>query len=104
MRAMRHLKVLRRVLPRWHKREKDFRDWYCDLCAKFFYHDPETYKVWLELLRLPSQVTGYRDVRYPKMDQARSRAAELLQRLEAIQAAGKTTPVTAPVAVLGQNR
>ena len=81
MRVMRHLKILRRVLPAWHKREKDFRDWYCDLCAGFFYRDPETYKVWLELLRLPSQVTGYRDVRYPKMDQARSRAAELLKQL-----------------------
>jgi indolepyruvate ferredoxin oxidoreductase len=100
MRAMRHLKVLRRVLPRWHKREKDFRDWYCDLCAKFFYHDPETYKIWLELLGMPSQVTGYRDVRYPKMDQARNRAAELLQRLEAMQAA-KAHP--APVAVMSPN-
>lgn len=86
MRAMRHLKVMRRLLPRWHKREKDFRDWYCDLCAKFFYSDPETYKTWLELLRLPSEVTGYRDVRYPKMDTARSRAAELLKRLEAARA------------------
>ncbi len=94
MRAMRHLKVLRRLLPRWHKREKDFRDWYCDLCAKFFYSDPETYKIWLELLRLPTQVTGYRDVRYPKMDQAHGRAAELLQKLEAMQAG--RSPSSAP--------
>jgi indolepyruvate ferredoxin oxidoreductase len=99
MRAMRHLKVMRRLLPRWHRREKDFRDWYCDLCAKFFYSDPETYKTWLELLRLPSEVTGYRDVRYPKMDAARSRAAELLKRLEAAQAAAP-----APVPVLEQTR
>ena len=104
MRAMRHLKVLRRILPRWHRREKDFRDWYCDLCAKFFYHDPETYKIWLELLQLPSQVTGYRDVRYPKMDQARSRAAELLKRLEALQAAANPAAKPAPVAVLSQAR
>ncbi|MBI5684248.1 MAG: 2-oxoacid:acceptor oxidoreductase family protein [Verrucomicrobia bacterium] len=99
MRAMRHLKVMRRLLPRWHKREKDFRDWYCDLCAKFFYHDPETYKTWLELLRLPSEVTGYRDVRYPKMDHARSRAADLLKRLEAARAVAPT-----PVTALNQNR
>ncbi|MFA5191588.1 MAG: DUF6537 domain-containing protein [Verrucomicrobiia bacterium] len=104
MRAMRHLKVMRRVLPRWHRHEKDFRDWYCDLCAKFFYHDPETYKTWLELLRLPSQVTGYRDVRYPKMEQARSRAAELLQRLEAIPPNAKPTPAPVPVADLKATR
>ncbi|MCX6910393.1 MAG: 2-oxoacid:acceptor oxidoreductase family protein, partial [Verrucomicrobia bacterium] len=99
MRAMRHLKLMRRILPRWHKQEKDFRDWYCDLCAKFFYHDPETYKTWLELLRLPSQVTGYRDVRYPKMDEARSRAAELLKRLEAVQAVNRT-----PAPAMSQTR
>jgi indolepyruvate ferredoxin oxidoreductase len=99
MRAMRHLKVMRRLLPRWHKREKDFRDWYCDLCAKFSYSDPQTYKTWLELLRLPSEVTGYRDVRYPKMDQARSRAAELLKRLETARAVAPA-PVSAP----NQNR
>ncbi|MCX6900921.1 MAG: 2-oxoacid:acceptor oxidoreductase family protein [Verrucomicrobia bacterium] len=104
MRAMRHLKVLRRILPRWHKREKDFRDWYCDLCAKFFYHDPETYKTWLELLRLPSQVTGYRDVRYPKMEQARSRAAELLKRLETMQTAASQAPAPAPAVAINPPR
>jgi indolepyruvate ferredoxin oxidoreductase len=103
LRAMRHLKVLRRVLPLWHKREKDFRDWYCDLCAKFFYHDPETYKTWLEILRLPQAVTGYREVRYPKMDKARSRAADLLARIEAMQAAAANgTPAPALAAVVRQ--
>ena len=104
LRAMRHLKVLRRVLPMWHKREKDFRDWYCDLCAKFFYSDPETYKTWLEILRLPQQVTGYRDIRYPKMDKAQSRAAELLARLEAMRAASGVAPAPAQAAAVNQPR
>jgi len=99
MRAMRHLRVLRRVLPRWHQREKDFCDWYCDLLARFFYHDPETYRTWLEILRLPQMTTGYRDVRYPKMEQAKLRAAELLARIETRRTAVVPSPAHVPVPV-----
>ena len=78
LRLMRGARVLRRLLPRWHERERAFRDWYeaeavgavCD--GRLIGAAAE------EALRLPEGVTGFREVRYPKEDAARDRLAELL--------------------------
>ena len=79
LRLMRRGKFLRRLLPAWHAKEKEFRDWYFDLADQFAApRDPEAYAIWLKVLRLPEEATGYREVRYPRMAQARERAAELL--------------------------
>jgi indolepyruvate ferredoxin oxidoreductase len=83
LKLMRRAKFMRRVLPGWHAKEKEFRDWYFDLADQFTApHDPEAYATWLKILRLPEEATGYREVRYPRMAQARERAAELLASLD----------------------
>jgi len=41
--------------------------------------NPASYATWLKLLRLPEEATGYREVRYPRMELAQKRAEELLQ-------------------------
>ena len=79
LRLMREAKFLRRLMPSWHGKEKAFRDWYFDLAGQFAApRDAEAYAIWLKILRLPEEATGYREVRYPRMDLARERAEEML--------------------------
>lgn len=83
LRLMREAKFLRKLLPEWHAKEKAFRDWYFQIAESFNAQnlEKEQYALWLEILRLPEQATGYREVRYPKMEACKKQAAELLQRI-----------------------
>jgi indolepyruvate ferredoxin oxidoreductase len=81
---MRHCRWLRGLLPKWHEKEKGFRDWYMNLvdtCDLHEPHDAAAYGMWLEIFKSPEGVTGYREVRYPKQDAARQRVAELQHAL-----------------------
>jgi indolepyruvate ferredoxin oxidoreductase len=79
LRLMRKGKVLRRMLPTWHSKERAFRSWYFDLADQFVAPvDPVSYATWLKILRLPEEATGYREVRYPRMALAQKRAEEML--------------------------
>ena len=79
---MRRAKFLRRLLPAWHSRERAFRSWYFDLADQFAAPvDQASYATWLKLLRLPEEATGYREVRYPRMERAQKRAEEMLASL-----------------------
>jgi indolepyruvate ferredoxin oxidoreductase len=76
-----HLKLVSRMkwwrkLPGWHVRECAFRDWYIGLLDSVDLSTPDGYAQALRALKCPEQVTGYREVRYPKMDAARA-AVEL---------------------------
>jgi len=75
LRLMRHAKFLRRLLPAWHSKEKAFRDWYVKLSEGF---DPTNYERWVELLTVIEEVRGYREVRYPTMEKARTKAKKIL--------------------------
>jgi len=77
---MKHLKFLRALLPQWHAREKDFRRWYQELVKNFRYEDHRTYLGFVEALRCPEEVRGYREVRYPKMQAAQARVREILEK------------------------
>ena len=79
---MRRAKFLRRLLPTWHAKERAFRSWYFDLADQFAAPaDAASYATWLKILRLPEEATGYREVRYPRMELAQKRAGELLATL-----------------------
>lgn len=81
---LKHLRWLRAVLPGWHRPEREFRDWYIRLVEDFCHalpalrDDRPAYDRWVEALRCVEQVSGYREIRYPKMEQARRRAEELV--------------------------
>jgi indolepyruvate ferredoxin oxidoreductase len=82
LRLMRRGKFLRRLLPAWHAREKAFRSWYFEIADRFAAPaDSASYATWLKILRLPEEATGYREVRYPRMELAQKRAEELLGSL-----------------------
>lgn len=83
---MRRMRWLRRALPEWHRREREFREWYFSLLPGFegAAADPVAYATYVRILRLPETVTGYREIRYPKMDAARQQAAEWLAQLSRV--------------------
>jgi indolepyruvate ferredoxin oxidoreductase len=61
------MKWLRR-LPGWHRRERAFRDWYLGLLERLDLSSDEAYARSLEVLRCAEDVSGYREIRYPKQD------------------------------------
>ena len=67
-----------RNLPSWHRREKGFRDWYVNLLDRVNLSDPVHYNHAISTLRCLEDVSGYREVRYPKMDRAIRQVEELL--------------------------
>ncbi|HEY7117986.1 MAG TPA: DUF6537 domain-containing protein, partial [Tepidisphaeraceae bacterium] len=67
-----------RRLPGWHRREVAFRDWYEGLLDRVRLESDESYAQALEVLRCPEQVSGYREIRYPKQEKARAYVESLL--------------------------
>jgi hypothetical protein len=57
--------------------------------------DRAAYDRWVEALRCVEQVRGYREVRYPKMDEARRRAEELVRHGTRLKP-GSTAPSRSP--------
>ena len=94
--VLKHMRWLRRFLPGWHRRERDFRDWYIKLVENFpAVTNPEARSRYLQALRCVESVKGYREIRYPKMDTARQQVEQLLgQSASRSNAAG--VPSTAP--------
>jgi indolepyruvate ferredoxin oxidoreductase len=68
---VRHMKWWRK-LPGWHAKESAFRDWYIGLIERVSL-SPNNYAASLAVLKCAEDVTGYREVRYPKMAAARLR-------------------------------
>ena len=59
-------------------RLREFRLWYETLVDDCDWSGPRDYQRWLAILSTPEAVTGYREVRYPKMQAARQRAERCL--------------------------
>ncbi|MGD0539060.1 MAG: DUF6537 domain-containing protein [Verrucomicrobiota bacterium] len=83
---LKHMRWLRRALPEWHRPEKEFRDWYQALLPRFRDAAGETgrYDLFVRVLRLPESVSGYREIRYPKMHAAQTQAEAWLGQLAAM--------------------
>ena len=77
---MKRMRFLRRLLSQWHKLEKVFRDWYiAEVIDTFAPHDRESYEDHVSAIEVAEEVRGYREVRYPKMENARTKVEELLR-------------------------
>jgi indolepyruvate ferredoxin oxidoreductase len=95
LRLLKHCRFLRLLLPEWHAREKAFRGWYEKKVDGFHYFaEEETYRTYVEILRLPETVRGYRQIRYPTMDAATKKAEELEASLLVKRAPGTMSPGT----------
>jgi len=67
-----------RRIPGWHKREVAFRDWYIGLLDRVRLEADETYAQALEVLKCAEQVSGYREIRYPKQEKTQAYVESLL--------------------------
>jgi indolepyruvate ferredoxin oxidoreductase len=79
LRIVRHCKWLRK-LPGWHRREVAFRDWYVGLLSRVNLTHDAAYAQAVRVFRCPEEVTGYREVRYPKQDRVREAIESELTR------------------------
>jgi indolepyruvate ferredoxin oxidoreductase len=69
LRLVKHMKWWRK-LPGWHKRESHFRDWYVNLLRRVDLTTDASYVMSVRALQCTDEVTGYREIRYPKMEKA----------------------------------
>ncbi|HEX4055972.1 MAG TPA: DUF6537 domain-containing protein [Tepidisphaeraceae bacterium] len=88
LRLVRHMKWWRR-LPGWHKREVSFRDWYIGLLERVSLSTDDAYERAVRVLRCPESVSGYREVRYPKMDEVRPAVDAELESAPAASSASR---------------
>jgi indolepyruvate ferredoxin oxidoreductase len=83
------LQIVRRMkwwrkIPGWHAREIAFRDWYTGLIDRIDLSS-EGYRQALRVLRCYEDVSGYREVRYPKLDRARQEVEEELSQDQRVE-------------------
>lgn len=77
---MKRMKFLRRWLSHWHAKEKAFRDWYLNrVIDTFAPTEGESYDTHVRAIQAVETVRGYREIRYPKMEQAKSEVERLLK-------------------------
>ena len=74
---MKRMKFLRRWLSQWHAKEKEFREWYIREVIDTFAPTDENYAKYVEALECAETVRGYREIRYPKMEEAKQTVKEL---------------------------
>jgi indolepyruvate ferredoxin oxidoreductase len=67
LRLVSHMKWWRK-LPGWHRRETSFRDWYVGLLERINLGNDAGYEQAVRVLKCVHDVSGYREVRYPKQD------------------------------------
>jgi indolepyruvate ferredoxin oxidoreductase len=78
---IKHFRWLRLAMPQWHRREREFRDWYIGLVENFRNLDGKAeYDRYVQALRCVEEVRGYREIRYPKMEAAQRKVEDLLKR------------------------
>jgi len=83
LQIMKRLRFLRRLLPAWHREEKEFRDWYLKLAEHFDADNERVYAAWVKILSCPENVRGYREIRSPGMREARRRVSGWIEELTA---------------------
>ena len=67
---LKYCKFVRKLIPLWHSKEKEFRDGYIELVKNFnYFEEEETYQRYVKALKSPEKVSGYRAVRYKKMEE-----------------------------------
>jgi indolepyruvate ferredoxin oxidoreductase len=84
LQIVRRMKWWRRI-PGWHKREVSFRDWYIGLLDRIDLSNDAGYRQALAVLRCYDDVSGFREVRYPKMDRVRQKIEDELSQPPQIQ-------------------
>jgi indolepyruvate ferredoxin oxidoreductase len=86
---IRSLRFMRKLMPGWHREDRRLLTWYEGLVDNFAFHDDATYRQYVEALRTPEGITGYAEIRWPKMEAARSKSDQIVSGLK--RTTGKST-------------
>jgi indolepyruvate ferredoxin oxidoreductase len=76
--VLRKFRFMRRILPGYHQADKQFLRWYEGVVDGFSFTDDITYDQYVEALKTIESVTGYAEIRWPKMQAARARSEQIL--------------------------
>jgi indolepyruvate ferredoxin oxidoreductase len=84
---MRNFRFLRRAMPWYHRQDRRFLKWYEQVVDAFAFTDAVSYQQYVDALRCPESVTGYAEIRWPKMHAAQDRANQTLTDLRRAESA-----------------
>jgi len=76
--VLRNLRFMRYVLPLWRRQDRKLLSWYEGIVDDFCHADQVGYAEYLEALQSVDAVTGYAEIRRPKMEAVRSKVDQLL--------------------------
>ncbi|GMU22763.1 MAG: indolepyruvate ferredoxin oxidoreductase [Phycisphaerae bacterium] len=85
--VIRNFRFLRPVLPGYHREDKQLLQWYERVVDDFAYTDETSYQLYVDALNTVESVTGYAEIRWPKMEAARTRAEQLLAAARKVRGA-----------------
>jgi hypothetical protein len=76
---LRKMSFLRHAIPGYRREERRFLRWYERIVDEFASADVQAYERYAEVLTMPETVTGYAEVRKPKMRNVRDRGKQILR-------------------------
>jgi len=76
--VVRSMRSLRRFIPLWHRQDRKLLKWYERIVDDFSHANQAGYSEYLDALRSVAQITGYAEIRQPKMKSVRSKVDQLL--------------------------
>jgi indolepyruvate ferredoxin oxidoreductase len=76
--VLRNFRFLRSFIPWYHQADKQFLRWYEGIVESFSFTDDTTYDQYVEALKTVESVTGYAEIRWPKMEAAKAHAEQIL--------------------------
>ena len=82
---IREMRWMRHIMPWFHRRDRLLLKWYERIVDEFAYANDAEYQRQLELLRSVEPVKGYAEHRWPKMQDARTRAEQLRRTLTVLR-------------------
>jgi indolepyruvate ferredoxin oxidoreductase len=90
---LRHLRFLRKLMPWWHLEDRKFLQWYEQIVDEFAYNDAADYKGNLDILKSVETVTGYAEIRWPKIEAVRTKCDQLRTALQKSSIQQKKIPL-----------
>src|SRR4029077_14261222 len=75
--VLRSFRFLRHAMPWWHREGRQLLAWYEGLVDNFAFNEDTGYRQYVEALQTPATVTGYAEIRRPKMEAARNKAEQI---------------------------
>jgi len=83
--CLRSLRFLRKAMPWWHREDRELLMWYEGVVDGFSFDNEVTYRQYVDVLKSVETITGYAEIRLPKIEATRAKAEQLLAALNSPQ-------------------